>query len=400
MGRLPVRRTAAVLVFALAGCSLGGTDKHTVPSPTTNVPVTTVPAIPPPFPDPGTASLEPAKALKLQAVLAGIVRRHATIPEAESAARGVTAAIVTDRWIWSGAAGQDAVGKSLTPDTSMSVASITKTFVAAEVMRLARDEQLDLNAPISAYVKHKLTANQATVRQHLSMMSGVLDYLPADYARMDKAISAAPGRHWTPQQALAYDTAPTVPPGEFFAYSNPNYLLLGLMIEKVTGRPLAEVLRHDLAAPAGLQHAAFQDGEKPQPPVAGDADPLCGTEPDAYVPCRAVASRSAASAGLAADAPTIARWGYELYGGRVIGPGLAAEMTAGDGEYGLGTMLFTQQFGIGDAVGHTGDMPDHTSMLLVIGSKRLSIAMILAEGNKNVRTTMSELTAALQPLLG
>ncbi len=168
----------------------------------------------------------------------------------------------------------------------------------------------------------------------------------------------------------------------------------------MTGRPLAEVLRHDLAAPAGLQHAAFQDGEKPQPPVARDVDPLCGKADDGYIPCRAVASRSAANAGLAADAPTIARWGYQLYGGRVIQPELVEEMAGGDGEYGLGTMRFSQEFGIGDAVGHTGDMPDYTSMLLVIPAKRLSIAMLIADGNKNVRTMTAELTTALQPLLG
>jgi D-alanyl-D-alanine carboxypeptidase len=228
------------------------------------------------------------------------------------------------------------------------------------------------------------------------MMSGVLDYLPDDNARMNQAILGAPGRHWTPQQALSYDTAPIVQPGTSFGYSNPNYLLLGLMIENVTGRPLATVLRQDLATPAGLQHAAFQDGEKPRPPVAHDADRLCGKTDDGYLPCRAAASRSAASAGLAADAPTIARWGYQLYGGRVIQPELVDEMTASDSEYGLGTMLFPEQFGIG----HTGQTPGYTSMLLVIPSKRLSVAMLLADGNKDVRATTAELTAVVRRLLG
>jgi D-alanyl-D-alanine carboxypeptidase len=50
-------------------------------------------------------------------------------------------------------------------------------------------------------------------------------------------------------------------------------------------------------------------------------------------------------------------------------------MTKGDGEYGLGTMLFTQRFGIGPAVGHRGEMPDYMSLLVVIPEKRLSIAL-------------------------
>lgn len=63
-------------------------------------------------------------------------------------------------------------------------------------------------------------------------------------------------------------------------------------------------------------------------------------------------------------------------------------------------MLFSPQFGIGAAVGHTGDMPDYTGMPAVVPSKRLSLAIVLAEGNKSARDMMSELTATLQPLLG
>jgi D-alanyl-D-alanine carboxypeptidase len=281
----------------------------------------------------------------------------------------------------------------------MGVASITKTFVAAEVMLLAKAGQVDLDAPISTYVNNKLTANNATVRHHLAMLSGVPNYLPADYGWMDTAIKAAPAKHWTAEQALSYYTAPIGQPGSAYNYSNPSYVVLGQLIEKVTGQPLASVLRKQLATPAGLQRAAFQDGEKPQPPLAGDANPVCGKADDGYLPCRAIASLSAANGGLAADAPTVARWGYQLYGGRVIPAELVGEMTKGDGEYGLGTMLFTQRFGIGTAFGHRGVMPDYTSLLVVIPAKKVSVALLLADGNKQVDTAMTELTAALQPLL-
>ncbi|MFI6825827.1 serine hydrolase domain-containing protein [Kribbella sp. NPDC050241] len=373
---------AALLVLTLVGCSGG--------SPATSTPATA--AI---FLDPATTPLDQAKAKALQDVLAKIV----ATPNLESGSRGVTATVVTDRWTWSGAAGKDARGTALTADTSMAVASITKTFVAAEVMLLVKAKKVDLDAPISTYVKHRLTANKATVRQHLSMTSGIPNYLPDDYARMDKAIATAPSEHWTHEQALSYDTAPVGAPGSTYNYSNPSYVLLGLLIEKVTGQPLATVLRRDLATPARLQHAAFQDGEKPQPPVVVDANPGCGRANDGYLPCRSIASLSAANGGLAADAPTIARWGYELYGGRVLPADLVSEMTKGEGEYGLGTMRFTGRFGIGTAFGHRGEMADHTSLLLVIPEKRLSVALLLADGNKQVDTAMAELLSALQPML-
>jgi CubicO group peptidase (beta-lactamase class C family) len=372
---------AAILVLTLAACS--GSN----PAPSTSAATDS-------FPNPATAPLEPAKAKALQDVLTKIV----STPDVESGSRGATAAVVTDQWTWSGAAGTDAHGTALTADTSMSVASITKTFIAAEVMLLAKAKQVDLDAPLSTYVQNKLTANNATVRQHLSMTAGVPNYQDADYARMDVAIKAAPGKHWTPDEALSYDTAAVKPAGSPYSYSNPSYVLLGMMIEKVTGQPFESVLRRDLAMPAELKHAAFQDAEKPQPPVVTDANPGCG-RPDGYLPCRSIASLSAANAGLAADAPTVARWGYQLYGGRVISPDLVSAMTTGDGEYGLGTMRFSERFGIGTAFGHRGEMADHMSLLVVIPSKHLSVALILADGNKNVDTAMSQLIAAIRPLV-
>jgi CubicO group peptidase (beta-lactamase class C family) len=348
------------------------------------------------LPDPATTVLDPGKAAALQAVLAKVV----SDPAAEAGSRGVTAAVVSDKWIWSGAAGKDAAGTALTPQTSMGVASITKTFVASEVMLLAKARKIDLDAPLAKYVKHKLTANNATVRQHLSMRSGVPNYLPDDYAKLDIAIKAAPGKHWTPEQALSYDTAEPAQPDSPYSYSNPSYVLLGMLIEKVTGEPLATVLSRDLAKPAGLEHAAFQDGQKPAAPVAEDRNPVCGKAVDGYTPCRAIASLSAANAGLAADAPTVARWGYELYGDRVIPAELVEQMTAGDGEYGLGTMLFSETYGIGTAYGHRGDLPDYTSLLVVVPSRKVAVSVILADGNKRPETVVTELITAIQPLLG
>jgi CubicO group peptidase (beta-lactamase class C family) len=137
-----------------------------------------------------------------------------TSPDAEVVARGLTAAIVSDQWSWAGAAGTDATGTALTPVTSLGIASVTKTFVAAEVLLLGRAGKIALDAPLAQYVRHKLTANNATVR------------------------------HWTPEQAVSYLSTPVGPPGTY-DYSNPSYVLLGMLIENVTGQPLATVLRRE-----------------------------------------------------------------------------------------------------------------------------------------------------------
>ncbi|MFF0340696.1 serine hydrolase domain-containing protein [Kribbella sp. NPDC004875] len=347
------------------------------------------------FPEPGTQNLDPARAKALQAALAQIIK----FPESPSGASGATAAVVTDHWTWSGAVGEDSRGTPLRPDTSLGISSITKTFVAAEVLRLAQEGKINLDLPISRYVRHRLTANDATVRQHLAMTSGIQDFQQSDYERLNRAVAAAPGKHWTLAQPLNYYTSTIGSPDGDYSFSNASYALLGMLIENVTGEPLAVALRRDLATPAGLRHAAFQDGEKPEPPVVGDANDACGA-PDGYIPCRAFASSGAAYDGAAADAPTVARWGYQLYGGRVIPSDLVDQMTAGDGEYGLGTMRFTREFGLGDAYGHAGISPDDTSLLVVIPDKRVSIALILADGDRNIGRRMDDLTEALQPLLG
>ncbi|WP_328521759.1 serine hydrolase domain-containing protein [Kribbella sp. NBC_00359] len=376
----------ALLVFALVvGCSGGG--ESPAPTPTT-------PASAQAFPEPGTGTLDPAKAKALQNVVDMVIAS----PDAQTGSRGATAAVVTDRWTWAGAAGTDIRGTPLRPETAMAAGDITMTFVAAEVMLLAKAGKVDLDKPISTYVPHKLTANNATVRQHLSMTSGVPDFGGDDYRELDKAIAAAPGRHWTLEQTLSYHTARIGAPGSDSGYSNASYQLLGLLIEKVTGEPLAGRLRRDLATPAGLKHAAFQDGEKPQPPAVVDHNESCG-EPDGYLPCRAFASAVAAAGGLAADAPTVARWGYQLYGARVLPADLVSEMTKGDGPNGLGTELFGNILDIGAAFGHGGNNPDHTSVMVVVPAKKVSVALMVADGSRNIGTMVQDLTKALQPLL-
>ena len=92
---------------------------------------------------------------------------------------GITAAVVTADGIWQGAAGQDGTGEDLVAESAMAIGSITKTFVAAEVMKLVGQGQVNLDAPVSDYVSVPFDTRGATVRQVLGMRSG----FPLDPAR-------------------------------------------------------------------------------------------------------------------------------------------------------------------------------------------------------------------------
>jgi CubicO group peptidase (beta-lactamase class C family) len=290
----------------------------------------------------------------------------------EQRVAGVAAAVVSEDGHWAAAAGRTGAGDRLTPRTSLMAASITKTFTAAEVLHLADTGRVDLDARLSTYVPLPVPDNGATVRQALAMRSGIRDHVTeASF----EAMLREPDRHWTPEEALAGTPDQTDQPGAIFDYSNTNYILLGQLIEKITGKTYAQALRDDLLAPGDLTRVAVQDEERPPPPLGRPTDELAGSDP--YVPSRAAGSYAWSAGGIAADVRSIARWGYLLYGGQVLpGTTVAAMLPAGEGDdyYGLGTDL---RRGDVEYVGHPGDFPGYRTSLRVAREHSLSIAVVI-----------------------
>jgi D-alanyl-D-alanine carboxypeptidase len=190
------------------------------------------------------------------------------------------------------------------------------------------------------------------------------------------------------QQSLAFWSAPSTPPGGDPVYTSTGYVLLGMLVEHVTHHSVAQALRADLFSRAGLERIAAQDTERPTAPVAAPGPELGVASRDGYLPCRSVASLGNDSAsGVAADASTLATWGYQLYGGRVLPAQLTAMMLTpassaaifpGIG-YGLGTMLF-DRLSADVAAGHEGDLRYYSSTLVVVPARHESIA-VLADGS-------------------
>ena len=353
------------------------------------------------FPAAPANPLPAATVTALQTVLDKIVADNASLPDSTTAA-GLTAAVVSDRGVWAGAAGQDGVGRRLRPETDLAIASITKTFTAAEVMHLVATGQVKLDNPMSAYVKHPLTANGATVRETLSMRSGLSD--PAE-GTLDKPFLAQPHRHWTMTETLSYTPKSSRAPGGMSEYANTNFLLLGLLIEAVSHKTAVAAIRADLIDPAGLTRTVVQDTERPVPPVAVPKHDEVPATFDGYLPVRCVPSALVTAGGIAADAADVARWGYLLYGGRLLEPGLVAQMTqplaTDTGKpntpytaYGLGTMQFGEQLGP-DSLGHTGLLPGFSSVLAVVPERHEAVAVLIADSNTNSFSVARKLIAAL-----
>ncbi len=168
---------------------------------------------------------------------------------------GFAAAILTfDGEMVSAATGvADPSGRDMTANTPVRIASITKTFVAATVLRLWEQDRIDLDAPIGELIAEAhvelLSSDgydtQAITVRHLLMHAGGLNDHFASDAYKEKVLGD-PQRIWTRTdqlQLLVATTDPVAPPGERFAYSDSGYLLLGEVIERTTGQPLSLAVR-------------------------------------------------------------------------------------------------------------------------------------------------------------
>jgi D-alanyl-D-alanine carboxypeptidase len=299
---------------------------------------------------------------------------------------GLTAAVVTDRGTWVGVAGHALDGSRLRRSSSLAIGSVTKTFTAAEVLHLVAAGRIDLRRRISAFVPRPVTDNGATVLDLLDMHSGIRDYVDQS---LIVEINRRPAAHLTPDDALSFVPREVDKAGAFFEYSNTNYILLGQLVEKITGVSYAAALHRDLLGPAGLDRVAVQDEDR-----ARDV-----TGPDPYLPGRAFASVAWAAGGIAADARSVAAWGYLLYGGRLADADCLAQMPArGPRQYGLGTDSFRARSSSLEFVGHIGEIGPYRSSLIAVRGQPISVAVLtVSEGAMDPMATADALAAVLVP---
>jgi len=141
------------------------------------------------------------------------------------------------------------------------MASITKSFTATAVLRLVQDGTLQLDDKLAKYVKDIPFGQEITIRQLLAMRSGVYDFSDdPDFLTKFNANPLYPG--WKPRQILPIlrSHEPQFPPGTQTVYTDSNYVLLGLIIEKATGKSARRVIKESVIKPLGLGHTYFPAG--------------------------------------------------------------------------------------------------------------------------------------------
>jgi D-alanyl-D-alanine carboxypeptidase len=222
------------------------------------------------------------------------------------------------------------------------------------------------------------------------------------------------GATWTAAQALAYVGKPLGKPGRSWQYSNTNYLLLGLVAERVGGAPFAKLVRERLLDPVGLDRAYIQAAEKPtgplalgyyynQPGLSARPIGLADTR-RTIVPFTSVVTAAGSAGNVAATSADLAAWARALYGGTVLKPATLAQ-AVGDAKqtaayrpyvpYGLGVQV-TRIDGH-RAFGHSGRFIGVRGELRYLPAPGLAIAVLTNQNAADLRPLTAKLVSLALP---
>jgi D-alanyl-D-alanine carboxypeptidase len=285
--------------------------------------------------------------------------------------RGLSAAvIVRGKGSWQGASGWSHPGTTVDPEMRFAIYSITKTYTGTMVLALHEAGVLGLHDTVADWVSPPIPNLDPTIEltELLDHTSGIDDLY--DNAGFKAAVAADPSRTWTAAEALAYLGPPMAPPGQGYAYTTTNYLVVGMMIEAATTVPYHEELGSLVLDPLSLD-ATFLEPQLPaSPPVVhmwkGGMD-LFGT------PRQSAFSTVWSGGAILATAENVARFYQELFGGTLIdAASLDHMLSAGFG-------IFEYQVAGRSAWGHIGGGVGGKSCAFYEPESATSVAVLLNE---------------------
>ncbi len=334
-----------------------------------------------------------------------------------------------ETWMASFGVGDRAAGTPMTVAMHTRVGSITKMFTATIVLQLVDEGKLSLDDILSSLVPDAADlphAERITLRQLLNMRSGIFNYTEDELTFSTLVVD--PNRFWTHPEliAIARTQDAYFEPGSEFHYSNTNYILLEMIVERTTGRPFGEELQERILTPLGLAetvlptspampepfaHGYGRDPALPRPTKADTAKAQDGekeavspppmTDPSEIIDTTVIPPSIAAGAGaLVSTVADLDRWLHALIDGVSLSAALQRERmmlrpTGEDGFlYGLGVMTH------GRLIGHAGGIPGYTSFAGHDPASRANIVVLAnGEGNGTPEGTVIALVDTIVALL-
>jgi D-alanyl-D-alanine carboxypeptidase len=267
--------------------------------------------------------------------------------------------------------------------------SVGKTYASAVALQLIHEGRIGLDDPISKYLASEPwfsrlpNAQSITVRQLMNHTSGLVRYEFNE--RFTADLTAAPDRVWRPHELVAYilDTAAPFAAGQGWDYSDTNYIVLGMIMEKVTGRPYYDLARERVLRPAALTATVPSDARV----IAGLANGYAGANnPFGRSDAMLVDGRMVINpqfewtgGGMASTAADLARWGKRLYEGGAFDASMLPRLLDGvparlgqNTKYGLGVII--RETTLGTLYGHSGFFPGYQAELLYLPAQKAAVA--------------------------
>jgi D-alanyl-D-alanine carboxypeptidase len=328
---------------------------------------------------------------------------------------GISAAIQVEGLAkWKGATGYasrniDAANNLLpggTPFTTQTLSraySVTKTFTSALVQELAHQGVFSLDAPLTNWIPLSLINPglnpNVTIRQLLAHESGYSDFL--DEINLQIAVAFEPTRTWAPYETLTFAHQEN-PPGLLRKYSSTNYIILGMIVEAATGKPVEQHFRERFFDPLHL-NSMYLAGREPIGTHGSLAAPhdnisaldpifqLTGqpTFPDAYTnigvfPFHAIETISFTTGGIVSTASDLAEWGTRLFGGTATSTFTRNQMVQSisstpdeDGDFlGYGLWRTTKISNTEVFIGHDGSATGYRSVMFYQPDRKMTIAVM------------------------
>jgi D-alanyl-D-alanine carboxypeptidase len=283
------------------------------------------------------------------------------------------------------------------------IGSVTKTFTVTAVLQLADQGKLRLDDPIAEFVDGVPLGDKITLRQLARMQSGLFNYSASP--EFQQAMFADPRHPFTPRELLNYALAQPnqFPPGEGFEYCNTNTILLGLVVQKVSGQPLNAYIEDQILAPLGMSHTSFPTTNAfPEPHAQGytvqtaDGKETTATDWDP--------SWGWAAGAMISTLDDMRIWAPALATGKLLTPQMQEQrlqtvgqpgMPPQDG-YGLGI------FNLGGWIGHNGSLPGYQTVTVYLPQKQTTLVIMINtdieyQGDEPSTTVATAITKELSP---
>ncbi|MCU0755240.1 MAG: serine hydrolase [Xanthomonadales bacterium] len=264
------------------------------------------------------------------------------------------------------------LGVPLAPEQVFRIGSVTKQFAAAAVLKLATEGKLKLSDPLTKFVPGYPKGEAVTVQMLLDHTSGIKSYTDVP------GVMEGPIRHdlSTAQLIASFKDQPAeFAPGEGWKYNNSGYVLVGAVIEKVTGKPWHQYLQEAFFAPLQLTHTGYGDTAEGLIPGHVSGYTLKGERwaPAAFLSM----TQPHAGGALVSTVDDLLVWNRALHGGRVIGKDSYARMITpakGAESYGFGIEIGSLR---GEQVlQHGGGIPGFSAFLMYLPDSELSAVVL------------------------